>query len=74
MNSNENVYKHIFDYDYKVVDKIGKIAWNRLKTYNKNPENDHVMNVINNQLYPGHSAVTYRLSLNNLVTIANKKN
>jgi hypothetical protein len=63
-------FKEIFEYDFKVVDKIGEIAWNALKNYEPYTKN-FVIDTINNQLYPGHTAVTYRLSINNLVFIAN---
>lgn len=62
-------FKDIFEYDYKVVDKIGEIAWNALKNYELGTKN-FVIETINNQLYPAHTTVTYRLSINNLIFIS----
>ena len=61
--------QHIFEYDYRIIDKMGSIAWNALKNWDTNPT--FVTTFINDNLYPGHTAVTYRLSLNNLIFIAN---
>jgi len=62
-------YIHVFEYDYKVIDKMGELAWSELRKFDIT--NTYITNIINDQLFPGHTAVTYRLSLNNLVYIAN---
>ena len=69
----ENIdFKFIFEYDFKIINKIGKIAWNKIAKYDEtNLKYDYIMNTINNQLYPGHSGLSYRLSLKNLKYIAN---
>ena len=61
-------YQNVFEYDYRVIKSMGNIAWNKLKNYDGNY--DYIMDIINSQLYPGHSALSYRLSLDNLVYIA----
>jgi hypothetical protein len=62
----------ILEYDYKVVDKMGEIAWNALKNYD--PENinskNYVLKIVNDQLYPGHTGKTYRKSMEILSYIA----
>ena len=62
----------IYEYDYRIVDKMGEIAWNALKNYD--PENlnhkNYVIKIINDQLYPGHTGKTYRTSMEMLVYIA----
>ena len=60
-------YKEVFEYDYKTVNKLGEIAWNALA--NENPPT-YIIDIINCQLYPGHIALSYRLSMNNLIFIA----
>ena len=63
-------YQGVFEYDYKVVNRMGEVAWKALKNWDdKKPF--YLNDIINNNLYPGHSALTYRLSLNNLIFIAN---
>jgi hypothetical protein len=65
------VYKKIYEYDYKVVEKLGEIVWNKLKTFDfENPPRDFVIEHMNNQLYPGHNAITYKSSLKNLKFIS----
>ena len=64
------VFKEVFEYDYRVVDKMGDIAWNTLKNWD-NTQHTFTKNIINDNLYPGHTALTYRTSLNNLIFIAN---
>ncbi len=64
-------YKHVFEYDYKVVNKLGEIAWNKIKTYDfELKRQDYIMDAINEQLYPGHSALTYKMSMENLRCIS----
>ena len=64
-------HQHIFEYDYKIVNKMGEIAWKKLKEYNfETMKHDYIMETINNQLYPGHSALTYKLSTSHLKCIA----
>ena len=63
-------YRNIFEYDYIIINKMGDIAWNALKVWNTDNPN-YINNIINDSLYPGHTAITYRLSLNNLIYIAN---
>ena len=60
-------HKDIFEYDYKVINKMGDIAWNALKNWN---DYNYINHIINENLYPSHTAVTYRLSLTNLIDIA----
>lgn len=62
----QSEYNYIFEYDYRIINKIGVIAWDNLKT----DKLDCIFDIIQSQLYPGHSARTYRLSLNNLKFIA----
>ena len=50
---------------------MGEIAWKKLKEYNfETMKHDYIMETINNQLYPGHSALTYKLSTSHLKCIA----
>ena len=63
-------YKNIFEYDYAVINKMGEIAWDALKSWDTDKPT-YINNIINDNLYPGHTAITYRLSLNNLIYIAN---
>ena len=60
----------IFEYDYKIVNKIGDLAWSALKNYKCSP-NNYIIEIINLQLYPGHTRLTYISSLENLICIAN---
>ena len=62
-----NKYQDIYEYDYKVISKMGEIAWNALRNWDID---NHVNGFINDQLYPGHTALTYRLSINNLIEIS----
>ena len=60
-------YQKVFEYDYKIIDKMGDLAWNKLK----NPDQiNYITEIINQQLYPGHTALTYRLSMKYLNCIA----
>ena len=63
----------ILEYDYRVVDKIGKIAWDRLKRYKTDQKTDYIIEFIKSQLYPAHTAESYRLSLDNLIKISETK-
>jgi hypothetical protein len=65
-------YKTIFEYDERVIDKMGSIAWNALINWETDTP-EWLKTIINDNLYPGHSALTYRLSLNNLLRIAKEK-
>jgi hypothetical protein len=65
-------YKAIFEYDERVIDKMGSIAWNALINWETDTP-EWLKTIINDNLYPGHSALTYRLSLNNLLKIAKEK-
>jgi hypothetical protein len=59
----------IFEYDYKIINSIGQIAWNKLKDID-NYHNNYVMEIIKSQLYPSHTELTYKLSIDNLIYIA----
>jgi hypothetical protein len=60
----------IYEYDYRIIDKIGHIAWNHLKTYQPG-KNDFVIEHILTLLYPAHTAKSLNKSLEYLVFIAN---
>ena len=66
-------YATIFEYDMNVIDKLGTIAWNALLNWENNTP-EWLKTIINDNLYPGHSTLTYRMSLNNLLKIAKEKN
>jgi len=63
-------YQSVFEYDYRAIDKIGELAWNKLKRFDETSYNNYIVEIINNSLYPGHSSLTYKLSMNNLIHIA----
>ena len=65
-------YTTILEYDVRVIDKMGMLAWNALVNWETDTP-EWLKTIINDNLYPGHSAVTYRLSLNNLLKIAKEK-
>ena len=65
-------YNIILEYDVNVIDKMGAIAWNALINWETDTP-EWLKTIINDNLYPGHSAITYRLSLNNLLKIAKEK-
>ena len=62
-------YQDIFEYDYMVINKMGEIAWNKLKKYD-DKSTDYLINIIQSQMYPGHSGLTYKLSMKYLTHIA----
>jgi hypothetical protein len=64
------IHQNIFEYDYSIVDKIGKLAWDKLKRFDEVSYNNYIVEIINNSLYPGHSSKTYKLSIQNLKCIA----
>jgi hypothetical protein len=65
-------YTAIFEYDKQVIDKMGTIAWNALINWETDTP-EWLKTIINDNLYPGHTGRTYRLSLNNLLKIAKEK-
>lgn len=65
-------YKVILEYDERVIDKLGSVAWNALINWETGTP-EWLKTIINDNLYPGHSAITYRLSLMNLLKIAKEK-
>ena len=59
----------IYEYDYRVIAKIGDIAWNHLKVYEPG-KSDFVIEHILTLLYPAHTAKSVKKSLEYLVFIA----
>ena len=62
-------YQSIFEYDYRVISRMGDVAWNYLKIHEENKPS-YIMDIIKLNIYPAHSKETYCLSLNNLIHIA----
>ena len=60
---------NIYEYDYRIINKIGNIAWEHLKIYSLE-NHDFVIEHILTLIYPAHTVKTRKQSLEYLVFIA----